>query len=68
MALVEVYAVDEEIKPLLIAPFDFLPRIGETLSMEAGGYFEYYKVVEVWHRQNGVGGIFQTCLRVELDD
>lgn len=68
MPLVEVYAGDEELKPLLVAPFDFLPRVGETLSIEAGGYFDYYKVADVWHRQNGVGGAFCACLRATLDD
>lgn len=67
MPKVEVYEKDE-MKPLFEGGFTFLPRIGETISKDMGGFFHYYKVVEVWHREEGETGVFQTCMRVEIDD
>lgn len=67
MPNVEVYEKDE-MKPLFEGDFSFLPRIGETISKEMGGYFNYYKVVEIWHREEGETGIFQACARVKIDD
>lgn len=67
VAKIEVYELDE-MKPLFVGEFAFCPRFGETITKEMGGYFNYYKVVEVWHREEGGGGIFQTCMRVVLDD
>lgn len=64
---VEIYEKDE-LKPLFLGDFAFLPRIGETISKEMGGYFNYYNVVEIWHREEGETGIFRACVRVELDD
>jgi hypothetical protein len=48
--------------------FSFMPRMGETISKEMGGYFNYYKVVEIWHREEGESGVFRACVRVEIDD
>ncbi|SLJ86245.1 hypothetical protein [Novosphingobium mathurense] len=67
MPTVEVYEKDE-MKPLFVGDFAFLPRHGEYVSKEMGGYFRYYKVVEVWHREGGETGIFQACVRVEIDN
>jgi hypothetical protein len=64
---VEVYGKDE-MRPLFEGDFVFLPRHGETSSKEMGGYFDYYKVVEVWHREEGETGTFRACVRVEIDD
>lgn len=52
---------------LFVATFDFLPRIGETLSKDRGGYFTYYEVAEVWHREEPAGA-FKACVRVVLND
>jgi hypothetical protein len=67
MPTVEVYEKDE-LKPLFVGDFAFLPRQGETISKETGLYFDYYKVVEVWHREEGETGVFSACVRVEIDD
>ena len=67
MPSVEVYEKDE-MKALFVGDFTFFPRLGETISKEMGGYFNYYKVVEIWHREEGETGIFRSCLRVEIDD
>jgi hypothetical protein len=67
MPTVEVYEKDE-LKPLLKGEFPFLPRVGDTISEEVGDYFEYYTVIEVWHRQNGVSGDFSACVRVKIND
>ncbi|WP_294233325.1 hypothetical protein [uncultured Sphingomonas sp.] len=48
--------------------FAFLPRRGDTISKERGGYFDYYTVVEVWHREDGETGRFRACVRVTADD
>jgi hypothetical protein len=67
MPTVEVYGRDE-LKPLFEGDFAFLPRKGDTISKETGLYFDYYSVVEVWHREGGETGLFRACVRVEIDD
>jgi hypothetical protein len=67
MPTVEVYEKDE-MKPLFEGQFMFMPRHGETVSKEMGGYFSYYTVVEVWHREEGDTGVFRACVRVQIDD
>jgi len=67
MPIVQVFG-DDEMKPLFEGDFAFLPRTGEYISKDAGGYFEYYNVVEVWHREEGGTGTFRGCVRVELQD
>jgi hypothetical protein len=67
MPTVEVFEGDAS-APSFIAEFEFLPRAGEYLSSDAGGYFIYLNVVEVWHRQDGEAGQFKACLRVKQDD
>ncbi len=64
---VEVYASEHADTIDWVFEFDALPRVGEYLSLDAGGYFAYYFVVEVWHRQEPAGAM-QACLRVELRD
>jgi len=41
---VEVYEKDD-MKPLFEGDFTFLPRVGETISKDVGGYFDYCDVV-----------------------
>jgi hypothetical protein len=67
MPQVEVYEKDE-LKPIFEGSFAFVPRIGETISKDMGSYFDYYTVVEIWHREEGQTGTFRACIRVELDD
>lgn len=67
MPTIEVYGKDE-MNTLFKGDFAFLPRAGETISKEMGGYFDYYKVVDVWYREEGDSGAFQACVRVEVDD
>jgi len=67
MPNVEVYEKNE-MKPLFEGDFTFLPRLGEYISKDVGGYFEHYHVVEVWHREEGKSGIFKACVRVIDDD
>ena len=64
---VEIFTGDRGDDLLLEADFDFLPRIGEYLSLDAGGYFAYYHVNSIWHRQEP-NGEFRTCLSVVLKD
>lgn len=68
MALVEVFDREDASDPLFVGEFSFLPRVGDYLAREMGGYFRYYNVVEVWHRQDGERGAFRPCVRVEVDD
>ncbi len=68
MALIEVYEGEDSIQPLVVAEFDFLPRVGEYLARDTEGYFQYYKIVELWHRQDTANGPFRACVRVTLDD
>ncbi|NBW76561.1 MAG: hypothetical protein EBR34_12295 [Sphingomonadaceae bacterium] len=69
MPIVEAYDDRDALRPLFTAEFEFLPRIGEHISREVPpGYFLYFKVVEVWHRQNLTGGPFQACMLLELND
>lgn len=67
MPTVEVYEKDE-LTPIFEGEFAFLPRLAEIISKEMGDYFNYYKVVEVWHREEGETGVFRACVRVEIDD
>ena len=67
MPLAEVFAEDEN-KPAFVADFDFLPRTGEYLAQDAGGWFRYLNVVEVWHREDPTTNRFVACVRVELAD
>ena len=67
MAKVEVFGEDEG-APLFIGEFDFLPRVGDTISKDMGGYFGYYTVIEVWHRERADSGVFRPCIQVELRD
>ena len=68
MPLVEAYEEEDATEPSFVADFTFLPRIGEYLAQEVGGYYLHYNVVEVWHRQYSEGGPFRACIRVELND
>jgi hypothetical protein len=62
--LVEVF--EDEVL-LFEADFHFIPRVGEGISRDSGGYFTYYDVKEVWHRQESSGS-FKACLGVALND
>lgn len=64
---VEVYGTDGD-KPLFTGEFAFLPRAGDTISKDMGGYFEYHDVTEVWHREEVATGVFQACVRVDTVD
>lgn len=69
MPAVEAFDRKDALEPLFTADFDFLPRIGEYLSIDTTpGYFKYFNVVEVWHRQDTEGGVFRACIRVEETD
>lgn len=69
MPLVEAFDHEDALKLLFTAEFDFLPCIGEYLSIDTPpGYFKYYNVVEVWHRQDTEGGGFRACIRIEESD
>ena len=67
MPQVEVYGKDE-LKVLFEGDFAFMPRMGETISKDVGGYFGYYTVVEIWHREESATGTFCSCVRVEIAD
>lgn len=64
---VEIFHGEHGDDLLLEADFDFVPRIGEHLSLDAGGYFAYYHVESVWYRQEPTGE-FRTCVGVVLKD
>lgn len=64
---VEVYEDGDIETKLFVAEFDSVPRVGETVSKDAGGYFQYYDVVDVWYREESAGR-FQACLSVRADD
>ncbi|WP_232493501.1 hypothetical protein [Novosphingobium kaempferiae] len=69
MIPVEVFGNEEsDDAPLFVASFDFLPRVGENISKDVGGYFAYYEVVEIWHREDADSGTFRACLAVKLND
>jgi hypothetical protein len=63
---VEIFVGEDANEPRWKLIFEFLPRIGEYLSIDEGHYFSQWYVVEIWHRQVGVG--FRPCLRVKLRD
>ncbi|MFC0685070.1 hypothetical protein [Novosphingobium clariflavum] len=67
MPKIEVFEKDED-TPIFEGEFTFMPRIGEYISKDIGGYFGYYHVVEIWHREEGDSGIYQACIQVELRD
>jgi hypothetical protein len=60
-------AVFEDEVLLFEADFDFLPRAGESIAKDSGGFFTYYDVSEVWHRQEA-SGAFKACVGVVLND
>ena len=68
MALVEVFDSKEPETLLFKAEFDFLPRVGEHLARDASGYFQYYDIVEIWHRQDTIDRAFRACMLVTLND
>ena len=47
--------------------FDAVPRVGEYLALDAGGYFRHYDVIEVWSRQDASGPM-RACIQVRLND
>ena len=68
MAQVEVFDEEDAREPLFVGEFGFLPRAGESLSIEVDGAFSYYRVTEVWFRHDEESDAFQPSLRVELED
>lgn len=69
MPMVEAFDHKDATNPLFETEFEFLPRIGEYLSIDTPpGYFKYYKVVESWHRQDTENGPFRVCMRLEEFD
>lgn len=68
MPQVEVFEGEPIDAPIFTAEFSFLPRVGEYLSKHADGYFQYYNVVEVWHREDRETGLFTPCMRVQRED
>jgi hypothetical protein len=67
--IVEAFDHKDALEPLFTAEFEFLPRIGEYLARDtAPGYFVYYNVVEIWHRQDTAEGVFRACIRLEVND
>lgn len=69
MALVEVYVDEDTMEPLFVAEFDFLPRVGEHLARDTpDGYFLYYNIIKIWHRQDTADEPFRACALVVLDD
>jgi hypothetical protein len=69
MPTVEAFDHEDALEPLFTAEFEFLPRVGEYLSIDTPpGYFKYYNVVEVWHRRDTEGGLFRACIRIEEND
>ncbi|MEL7706666.1 hypothetical protein AAG593_08890 [Citromicrobium bathyomarinum] len=65
---VEVFAGEHGETLLFAGDFTAMPRIGETISRDAGGYFEYYDVTDVWYREDGQSGKFNACVSVKLND
>ena len=68
MHKVEVFVGETVDAPAFTAEFSFLPRVGEYLSKDTGGYFEYLQVVELWHREVAATGQYVACVRVRRDD
>jgi hypothetical protein len=69
MPMVEAFDHEDALEPLFTAEFEFLPRMGEYLSIDTPpGYFKYYNVVETWHRKDTEGGAFRACIRLEESD
>ncbi|EZP84418.1 hypothetical protein QUC32_14035 [Novosphingobium resinovorum] len=67
MAQVEIYDGEGD-QLLFTGGFDFLPRVGESIARDADGYFHYYEVIDVWHREEPEAGRFQPCLAVKIID
>jgi len=59
---------DDEMTPLFTVDLPFMPRNGEYLSKDVGGYFRYYDVVEVWQAEDLDTGGFHACVRVKEQD
>jgi hypothetical protein len=69
MPTVEAFEQEDALKSLFTAEFEILPRVGEYLSIDTPpGYFRYYSVVEVWHRQDREGSAFRDCIRIKEVD
>ncbi len=68
MPKVEVFVDEDALEPLFAGEFSFLPRVGDYVSKDAGGYYSYYNVVEVWHREEVETGAFHPCVRVRPED
>ena len=69
MPTVEVILDSEDTDdPLFVAEFAFLPRVGEHIARDTQGYFDYYDVVKVWHRQVGADGTMTACVAVKIND
>jgi hypothetical protein len=68
MLQVEVFEGEAADVPIFTAEFSCVPRVGEYLSKDADGYFAYYNVVEVWHREDSGTGRFSPCVRVQRED
>ena len=68
MPLIAAFGREEAFEPLFTAHFDFLPRVGDVIDHDVGGYFDHYTVTEVWHHQDEAGGAFRSCLLLKLDN
>jgi len=67
MPIVEVFGGENLDQPLFAAEFAFMPRPGDGISRDTEGFFRYFKVAEVWHRQVGADSPFVACIRIEID-
>ncbi|MBT0668453.1 hypothetical protein HT136_08725 [Novosphingobium profundi] len=67
MPAVEIYTDEDDAQPLMVAEFDFLPRMGEYLALDVDDELIQFDVAEVWHRQDD-DGRFSACVRVETSD
>jgi len=64
---VEVFDDGEIESELFHGEFDAIPRVGETITRDAGGFFRYFEVLAVWYREDSDGKV-QACLSVKLND
>lgn len=62
---VEFFLEDQD-EMHFVGEFGAVPRIGETVARDAGGYFDYFEVLEVWYRGD-TSGKFQACVSVRSD-
>ncbi len=60
---VEVFE-DQGDEPLFFGTFDASPRVGDKISKDAGGYFQYFEVVDLWHRCVDSSERFELCISV----